>query len=815
MPALVPKVRGDLEYFDQRIEGEEVVLVRDPIRNTYYRFNPLQGAMLQALDGRRTAAEITAVLSARFEVEIPPEAAERFIARARGLTLLEITAYDVTSKAALARVRKALRKAGFRRRAPEAPARSAEATGLAAALAQLELGHPRAAAGYLAALLEQNPDNARARQLYDLIQTAYIRSAGATTDFPIWVIFDPSALLTWLCRTLGGFLFSWLGVLAMIAFFCVGMHAYANVSFEHLALGPAEIAIAIVVKTLTGLLHEVGHGLACQRFGGNVTEIGFTLFYYVQPAFYCDTSSSYRIVERRHKMIVQLAGTVVSLMSLSALAIVLVVLHPSVAIYPGLALALIISSALGFVNLNPFLKFDGYYAICDYFGFPNLRARSFKLARAWLYRRLLGIELPTEELPRRTRGYLIAYAILSFLFTALFLYLVFFRLLAPVVEHFRGAGLLFAIALTAYLMRNATLRPMWGLARLLVRERRRIFTRRRAATLLVLAAMAVGPWFLPWPVLVDAEFVVVPHRRADVRAQTAGRVDEILVREGDRVWCGQPLARLRNAALHERVQMLEAEREAAGHHLALLRRGASAEELALARRRLERAETEVQRSTGDAEVARSLAEAALGTQSSADTAHGRVAASAGAAGAARWGLSLLLAGARPEDIAVAEAELASIESQLAHLRTEEERLTLRSPIDGVVATAHLEDQLQAMLASGDLFAEVHDLSAVVVEISLSQRDPLAEIEIGDEIALRAHGAPHGEIRARLARFREAAQGSGGDERIVAVTAPFALERPRSGLTGHARIYGAEHSLAYANLYLPLQRLVRVRLWSMW
>ena len=34
---------------------------------------------------------------------------------------------------------------------------------------------------------------------------------------------------------------------------------------------------------------------------------------------------------------------------------------------------------------------------------------------------------------------------------------------------------------------------------------------------------------MSWPVLVDAEFVVLPQQRADVRAQTAGRVDEIFV----------------------------------------------------------------------------------------------------------------------------------------------------------------------------------------------------------------------------------------------------------------------------------------------
>ena len=78
-----------------------------------------------------------------------------------------------------------------------------------------------------------------------------------------------------------------------------------------------------------------------------------------------------------------------------------------------------------------------------------------------------------------------------------------------------------------------------------------------------------------------------------------------------------------------------------------------------------------------------------------------------------------------------------------------------------------------------------------------------------------YGVPDSAIRARVERFREAAQDARGERRIVAITSPFAPARPITGLTGHARIYGAEHSLAYANLYLPMARLVRVRLWSMW
>ncbi|HEY0479334.1 MAG TPA: hypothetical protein VGD37_17570 [Kofleriaceae bacterium] len=50
------------------------------------------------------------------------------------------------------------------------------------------------------------------------------------------------------------------------------------------------------------------------------------------------------------------------------------------------------------------------------------------------------------------------------------------------------------IALSVYLLRNLTLRPVWGFARLMVRERRRIFTRRRTAVLAILAAALIYPW---------------------------------------------------------------------------------------------------------------------------------------------------------------------------------------------------------------------------------------------------------------------------------------------------------------------------------
>src|SRR5687768_9581431 len=217
--ATAPKARDDLEYFEQEIEGDQVVVVHDPVRNTWFRFNLLQAAMLRAFDGQRSLDEIAQELSLEFDVEIPPEQLEPFIGRTRDLMLLELASYTTTPERARRHVKKALAKAGFRLRAPDAkrPAsKSAETELFAEAFRQLDHGHPRAAAGYLSQILKTNPNNTRARQVYEIVQTAYMKSFGGTTDYPTFVLFNPSRLLAWLSRKIGGFLFSWAGLVAIL-----------------------------------------------------------------------------------------------------------------------------------------------------------------------------------------------------------------------------------------------------------------------------------------------------------------------------------------------------------------------------------------------------------------------------------------------------------------------------------------------------------------------------------------------------------------------------------------------------------------------
>jgi len=809
------KAREDLKYHERVVGDEEVIFIHDPVRGTYIKFNPLQAAMLRALDGKRTAADVADVLSEQFDVEIPQEAASRFVERARDMMLLDVASYDVTPDAARAQVRKALRKAGFRMRstANRDPSRSLsqESMLFAEAFRQLDLGLPLRAAGCLAKIRERNPRNLRAKQLYELIQTAYIKASGKiTADLPTHPVFNPHRLLTWVDRGIGRFLFAWPGVLALVVYLYLGAHAYTLISWDKVSVSVVNVVVAICAMLGAGLIHELSHGLTCQHYGGDVTEVGVMMFYGF-PAPYCDTSSSYLIPDRRHKMMVQLAGTIGNLVCLATQSILLATLDPDVPIYSGIALSMIVQLAAAGWDFVPFIKTDAYYALCDYYQFTNLKERATKLTLASLSK-LLGIEMAVEELPRYTRRLLVLFAILSYLFTVWSIFLL-TRWLAPIVERLGVTGLVVVFFIMAYELRDFTLVPFRDLVRLLVRERRRIFTLRRSAAFLVAGIVLVAPWFLRRPVIVDADFVVLPQQRGDVRAQTSGRVDRILVKEGDRVQRGQPIANLSNPTLEVNIVRAEAKLAVATHRLAELQNGARPEELALARTRVDRANGEAARSASEAAVALKLAAANLAPRSGADTAEEKFAATAGSAHVERLSLSLMEAGAREEEIAVAKAEQSRVASQLAQLRSDVALLVLRSPIDGIVATPHLEQKLEAFLRPGDQFAEVDDLRAGVAEIALTPSDDVGEIAAKDAIELRLYTAPRSAIYARVDRLRDSPATSSAEERVVVVTSSFPLDRPLSGVTGHARIYGAERSLAYAYLYLPFQRLFKVRLWS--
>jgi putative peptide zinc metalloprotease protein len=312
---------------------------------------------------------------------------------------------------------------------------------------------------------------------------------------------------------------------------------------------PQGAALAAVVLMGAKVLHELGHGFAARRYGCRVPAMGIA-FIVLWPVLWTDTTGAWRLTSRRQRLAVDGAGVVVEL-ALAAFASVAWALLPD---GPGRSVAHLLAGATWIttllVNLNPLMRFDGYYLFADWLDEPNLQDRSFALGRWRLRELLFGFgEPPPEALPAGRRRLLVGYAwaiwvyrFFLFLGIALVVYHLFFKLLGI---------LLFAVEIWWFILRPiAGEFAAWG-----ERRRRLRLNRNTAGLAAVLAALALLA-LLPWRGRVEAPAVLQAGAEAVLYAPSAAVLDRVPV-EGTWVEAGGEVARLRSPDLELRVEAAE------------------------------------------------------------------------------------------------------------------------------------------------------------------------------------------------------------------------------------------------------------------
>ena len=118
-------------------------------------------------------------------------------------------------------------------------------------------------------------------------------------------------------------------------------------------------------------LHEASHAIACRRFGGECHDVGL-LFLLLTPCLYCDVTDTWKIENRFARATIALAGVYVELWVAGLAMVVWMFTNPGLLNSIALSLGLIGSVGTVFVNANPLLRYDGYYALTDLINVPNL-----------------------------------------------------------------------------------------------------------------------------------------------------------------------------------------------------------------------------------------------------------------------------------------------------------------------------------------------------------------------------------------------------------------------------------------------------------
>ena len=173
-----------------------------------------------------------------------------------------------------------------------------------------------------------------------------------------------------------------------------------------------------------------------------------------------------------------------------------------------------------------------------------------------------------------------------------------------------------------------------------------------------------------------------------VSAQVGGRLEQVLVDEGQRVTAGQVLAIIDNRDYRARVASARADlalRDAARRRV---ENGARVQERQEAAADVAEADAVLANATADAERMRGLLRERVISKAESDDAERAERVARARVEAARQRLDLITAGARDEDRAQASADVG-----LAHARLEDatalfEKTLIRAPIDGIVLRRH-------------------------------------------------------------------------------------------------------------------------------
>jgi putative peptide zinc metalloprotease protein len=297
----------------------------------------------------------------------------------------------------------------------------------------------------------------------------------------------------------------------------------------------------LVVK----ILHELGHGYASRHFGCRVPAmgIGFLVFW---PVFWTDTTDAWKLADRSKRLIIDGAGMTTEL-SIAALASLLWGLLPDGVLRSSAHLVASTTWIMTLtVNLNPFMRFDGYYLLQDWLDTANLQSRSFSLGRWWLRESLFNYGDPPPEAltPRRRRG-LISYALMIWVYR-FFLFLS----IALLVYYF------FFKALGLFLM---LVEISWFIALPILSEFRVWFRRRGdlrfSLRLAIPAGILLGLMvlvFIPWKSHITAPAVVTAEREMVLFSPHAALIKVIHTGNGKWVAEGEPIFTLDSPDLNYR-----------------------------------------------------------------------------------------------------------------------------------------------------------------------------------------------------------------------------------------------------------------------
>lgn len=509
------RCRPDLVCVQRTLQGRNYWVVKDPLTLKYFRFEEEEYRLLKMFDGQRSPD----VIKQQFDYEFAPQKIE---------------------------MRELFQLAGMLHRSSLLISDTADQ------------GRE---------LLKRFQTQCKAETRQSLTNIMSVRFRGL----------DPDRFLD-AVTPLTGWLFSWTAfAIVMLIWLSAATLIFAQ--FEHfLARLPSMDEFfassnwlwLAVVLAVTKVLHEIGHGVACKRFGGHCHEMGAMLLVFT-PCLYMNVSDSWMLESKWKRAGIAAAGMYVELLLASLAVFIWWFSLPGLVNQIALNVIFVCSVSAVIFNANPLLRYDGYYILSDLLEIPNLRAKSTRVLQNFFARLCLGLQ-PTADpfLPRRHRWLFALYSVAA----ALYRWVITFSIFWFVYNIFEPWGFKIigqAIAMMA----------IYGLIGMPLIQAWRFFSTpgrmtsvkqtRLALSVATIAVILAGIALIPLPHHVYCHFRLVPADAVNIYAKVPGMLVEIYALPNQPVVAGQTIAVLDSDDLGRQIVQMETKVSAASANVQLVK----------------------------------------------------------------------------------------------------------------------------------------------------------------------------------------------------------------------------------------------------
>lgn len=279
------------------------------------------------------------------------------------------------------------------------------------------------------------------------------------------------------------------------------------------------------------------------------------------PCLYCNVSDSWMLPNKWHRAAIGAAGMYIEMIIASICTFIWWFSEPGLLNHLALSTMFVCSVSTLMFNSNPLLRYDGYYILADLIEIPNLRQKATDILNHKMGEWCLGLEPPDDPFLPERNQFLFA---LYSIAAVIYRWVIVFGIMWFLYEVWKPYRLeIIGQIIGVAALYGLLIQPFWKLGKFFYVPGRieKVKKPRMYATLGVIAAAVSAIFLVPLPHRVYCTFEIQPRDAQKIFVTVPGEMVDLNVRSGDEVKAGATLAKLKNLDVELDVAKLEGERD--------------------------------------------------------------------------------------------------------------------------------------------------------------------------------------------------------------------------------------------------------------